>query len=254
MTSAQTDRLWHQFKSRHCSRARAQLIEQHVYLCKATAARLMRGLPPSIEAEDLVGVGLVGLVKAVDGFDPRRGIRFTTYAIALIRGTILTMLRDNDWVPRLVREQEKQLAQAEDDWERQHGRSPEEAELAAHMDWTPDYLSHARRAIEQARLVSLDADVYSRRDKKLQPLADLLADHQPSTWERLWGKERSRLLAQAIARLPEREGRVVCLYYCEGKTFREIGPTLGISESRAYQLHVQAMRRLQQYLGADWEA
>src|ERR1041385_3328491 len=112
MGEAPVATLWKQFKELHCQDARSQIIRRYAHLVSITAGRLFGPLPSGVERDDLVGAGVVGLVKAVDQFDPTRGIKFETYAITLIRGAILEMLRGDDWVPRLVRDQQKQLKQA----------------------------------------------------------------------------------------------------------------------------------------------
>ena len=128
--------LWRQLKEYHCEEAREHLIQRYAHLVSITAGRLFGPLPNGIEREDLVGAGVVGLVKAVDQFDPERGIKFETYAITLIRGAILEMLRGDDWVPRLVRDQQKQIKQAYMRLEARLGRPATEDELAQEMGIT----------------------------------------------------------------------------------------------------------------------
>src|SRR3954452_1825917 len=122
MSEVSTAELWRRFKKNSCQDARSQIIRRYAHLVSITAGRLFGPLPSGVERDDLVGAGVVGLVKAVDQFDPNRGIKFETYAITLVRGAILEMLRGDDWVPRLVRDQQKQLKQAFIKLEAQLGR------------------------------------------------------------------------------------------------------------------------------------
>ena len=240
--------LWQQFKKRHCQDSRNMLIERYAHLVSITAGRLFGPMPSGVERDDLVGAGAVGLVKAVDQFDPERNIKFETYAITLIRGAILEMLRGDDWVPRLVRDQQKQLKQAYSKLEAQFGRPATEEEIAEELGIAPEKLDKLLSSIGRANLLSLD-DL--RIGSEQQRLVDLLPTDGPSPLDSVALRERQRALACAIDRLPDRERKVVALYYHEGLTFKEIGAVLTVSESRAYQLHAQAVSRLRSYLQTE---
>ena len=250
MGEASVTTLWKQFKELHCQDARSQIIRRYAHLVSITAGRLFGPLPSGVERDDLVGAGVVGLVKAVDQFDPSRGIKFETYAITLVRGAILEMLRGDDWVPRLVRDQQKQLKQAYIRLEARLGRPATEEEVAEEMCITPEKLDKLLSSIGRANLLSLD-DL--RIGSEQQRLSDLLPTDDPSPLESVTVRERQRALAAAVDRLPDRERTVVSLYYHEGLTFKEIGGVLTVSESRAYQLHAQAVTRLRTYLQPEQE-
>lgn len=242
--------LWREFKECQSQCARAQIIQRYAHLVSITAGRLFGPLPSGVERDDLVGAGVVGLVKAVDQFDPTRGIKFETYAITLIRGAILEMLRGDDWVPRLVRDQQKQLKQAYTRLEAQLGRPASEDEIATELGITPEKLDKLLTNIGRASLLSLD-DL--RVGSEQQRLVDLLPTDEPTPLDSVAMRERKRALASAVDRLPDRERTVVSLYYHEGLTFKEIGTVLTVSESRAYQLHAQAVTRLRGYLEPEVE-
>ena len=250
MGEAPTTTLWKQFKVQGDLEARSCLIQRYSHLVSITAGRLFGPLPSGVERDDLVGAGAVGLVKAVDQFDPQRGIKFETYAITLIRGAILEMLRGDDWVPRLVRDQQKQLKQAYMRLEAKLGRPASEEEVASELGISPDKLDKLLTNIGRASLLSLD-DL--RIGSEQQRLVDLLPNDGPSPLESVAGRDRKRALACAVDRLPDRERTVVALYYHEGLTFKEIGGVLTVSESRAYQLHAQAVTRLRGYLETEQE-
>ncbi len=250
MSEVSTAELWRQFKQCQSQAARAQIIQRYAHLVSITAGRLFGPLPSGVERDDLVGAGVVGLVKAVDQFDPSRGIKFETYAITLIRGAILEMLRGDDWVPRLVRDQQKQLKQAYMRLEAQLGRPATEEEVAKELGISTEKLDKLLTNIGRASLLSMD-DLRIGSDQ--QRLADILPSDSPSPLDSLALRERRRALAAAVNRLPDRERTVVALYYHEGLTFKEIGGALTVSESRAYQLHAQAVTRLRGYLESEAE-
>jgi len=247
--------LWTRLKLYRDKNARELLIQRYAHLVSITAGRLFGPLPCGIEKDDLVGAGVVGLVKAVDQFDPERGIKFETYAITLIRGAILEMLRGDDWVPRLVRDQQKQIKQAYMRLEARLGRPATEEEIAHEMGITPDKFDKLLTNIGRASLLSLDDLRMSGKGDSggMQRLVDILASEDLSPLDNVAIRERQRCLAAAIDRLPDRERTVVSLYYHEGLTFKEIGGVLTVSESRAYQLHAQAVTRLRGYLESNAE-
>jgi RNA polymerase sigma factor FliA len=242
--------LWQQFKQQSCHDSRNMLIQRYAHLVSITAGRLFGPMPSGVERDDLVGAGVVGLVKAVDQFDPQRNIKFETYAITLIRGAILEMLRGDDWVPRLVRDQQKQLKQAYTKLEAALGRPATEEEIAEEMGLTPEKLDKLLSSIGRTNLLSLD-DL--RIGSEQQRLVDMLPTDDPSPLDSVAMRERQRALVSAVDRLPDRERTVVALYYHEGLTFKEIGTVLTVSESRAYQLHAQAVTRLRSYLQSEQE-
>jgi RNA polymerase sigma factor for flagellar operon FliA len=250
MGEVPTIALWQAFKVSHCQESRSMLIERYAHLVSITAGRLFGPMPSGVERDDLIGAGVIGLVKAVDQFDPTRGIKFETYAITLVRGAILEMLRGDDWVPRLVRDQQKQIKQAYMRLEAELGRPASDDELAAEMGITQEKLDKLLANIGRASLLSLD-DLRLGSDQ--QRLVDLLPTDDPSPLESVAVRERQRALSAAVDRLPDRERTVVALYYHEGLTFKEIGGVLTVSESRAYQLHAQAVARLKSYLAAEIE-
>ena len=250
MGEASVVHLWKLFKQQNDQDARDQIIQRYAHLVSITAGRLFGPMPGGIERDDLVGAGIVGLVKAVDQFDPERGIKFETYAITLVRGAILEMLRGDDWVPRLVRDQQKQLKQAYVRLETRLGRPATEEEVAEEMGIPPEKLDKLLSNIGRSNLLSLD-DL--RLGSEQQRLVDLLPAEDPSPLESVALRQRQTALAGAVDKLPDRERTVVSLYYHEGLTFKEIGTVLTVSESRAYQLHSQAVTRLRGYLNPEVE-
>ena len=242
---------WRRFKGQGDPRARASIIDNYAYLVKITAGRVVTNLPPNLEREDLYTAGAMGLIKAVDQFDPGRQVKFETYAIALIRGAILESLREEDWVPRSVRERAKTLERTFFELEVKLGTPPNEAQVAAHLGITTDDLAKMMTETGRGAVLSLDDMILGNEGSERLHLADVIPDGNSSPTADVETRERIRQLAVAIDRLPERERLVIALYYYEGLTFKEIGKVLTVSESRVYQLHTQAVLRMRGYLGRD---
>ena len=253
MTIWELQQSWSRYKCHADQYARAQLIEHFAYLVKITAGRVISNMPPSLEREDLVSAGIVGLIKAVDQFDPNRQVKFETYAIALIRGAILEMLREDDWVPRSTRERVKLLDRTCREMEIRLKRPASEDEMAAELNLTQE--EYQKLLVETGRtaLLSLEDILVGSDSGEKLVLSDVIQDDGITPTAEAEMHERKRMLTKAIDRLPQRERQVISLYYYEGMTFKEIGRILTISESRVYQLHTQAAVRLQGYLQRDKE-
>jgi RNA polymerase sigma factor for flagellar operon FliA len=244
---------WRRFKTNRDPKARATIIDHYSYLVKITAGRIVTNLPPNLEREDLYTAGAMGLIKAVDQFDPGRQVKFETYAIALIRGAILESLREEDWVPRSVRERAKTLERSFFELEVKLGVPPTEAQVADHMGISPDELAKMVSDTGRGSVLSLDDMILGNEGSERIPLADVIPDNASGPFADVETRERIRQLGVAIDRLPERERLVIALYYYEGLTFKEIGKVLTVSESRVYQLHTQAVLRMRGYLSRDQE-
>lgn len=251
MAHRSLDDEWRRFKSNGDGKARAAIIDNYAYLVKITAGRVVTSLPPNLEREDLHTAGAMGLIKAVDQFDPGRQVKFETYAIALIRGAILESLREEDWVPRSIRERSRMLERAFQELEGRTGLPPSESEVAEHLGITIPEMTKIVSDASRGTVVSLDDLILGGEGVERLHLSDVVPDDGKGPVSDVEARERIRHLAGAIDRLPERERLVIALYYYEGLTFKEIGKVLTVSESRVYQLHTQAVLRLRGYLGRD---
>lgn len=251
MTVRTMQEAWRRFKTHGDPKARATIIDNYSYLVKITAGRVVSNLPPNLEREDLFTAGAMGLIKAVDQFDPGRQVKFETYAIALIRGAILESLREEDWVPRSVRERSKTLERAFFELEVRLGVPPKEDQVAAHLGISVEDLAKMMSDTGRGAVLSLDDMILGSEGAERLHLSDVVPDDSPSPVNNVETRERIRQLGVAIDRLPERERLVIALYYYEGLTFKEIGKVLSVSESRVYQLHTQAVLRMRGYLGRD---
>ena len=253
MTPPEIQSNWHKYKQLSDTRARDQLITHFAYLVKITAGRVISNLPPNMERDDLVSAGIVGLIKAVDQFDTTRQVKFETYAIALIRGAILETLREDDWVPRSIRERVKSLERTYCQLEVSLGRPATDDEMATALDIEPEEFQKLLVETGRTSLLSLEDVLVGAEGSDKLHLSDVLHDDSAPPSLEAEIHERRRMLGRSVERLPTREKLVIALYYYEGMTFKEIGKVMTISESRVYQLHTQAVIRLRGYLQRDLE-
>ena len=220
-------------------------------LVKFVAGRVGAGLPSHVDDEDLISYGLLGLMRAIERFEPEREIKFETYAIPRIRGAIIDELRAMDWVPRSVRGRARDIERAIADLEARLGRAPTDEEIAQKLGVSHDELEESLGEISRSSVVALDElwTVSSGGDPV--SLIDTIEDTQgPNPQAALAETELKEAIGEALARLPEREKLVVTLYYYEELTLREIGEVLGVTESRVSQLHTKAILRLKASLAA----
>src|SRR6266513_1567575 len=211
MTGTELANAWQKYKGAGDAAARAAIINQYSYLVKITAGRVCSSLPPSLERDDLVSAGVVGLIKAVDQFDIGRQVKFETYAIALIRGAILEMLREEDWVPRSVRERVKMLERAFLALETTLGRPPSEHEIARDLNMCAEEFHKLLMDTGRTSLLSLDDILVGGEGSEKLHLADVLHDDSPGPTSEIEVREMKRTLGVAIERLPEREKLVIAL-------------------------------------------
>lgn len=251
MNSSQLEEAWAQYKNWGDAKARDRLITRYAYLVKITAGRVVTSLPPNVDREDLISAGVIGLIKAIDQFDPERKVKFETYAIALIRGAILEMLREEDWVPRSVRERVKLLERTYLSLEGSLGRPATDEEVSQELGLDIDTFHSMLSDAGRAALLSLDDIVLTSEGNEKIHLGDVVQDPKANTEGDVEVKVMKNTLGECINRLPEREQLVISLYYYEGLTFKEIGKILNVSESRVYQLHTQAVIRMRGYLQRD---
>ncbi|MBV6416132.1 MAG: RNA polymerase sigma factor FliA [Steroidobacteraceae bacterium] len=216
------------------------LVARHAELVKRIAYHLVGRLPPSVEVDDLIQAGMLGLLEAAGNFVADRGASFETYAGIRIRGAMLDALRRLDWAPRSVHRRAREVAEAVRAVESEVGREARDAEIAAHMQMPMEEYHSIVQNAACCRIASLDeGTVGSAADADSDPFRDT-AD----------GDFR-RALAAAIDGLPEREKLVMSLYYNDELNLKEIGAVLGVTESRVCQLHGQALVRLRARL-AGW--
>jgi RNA polymerase sigma factor FliA len=245
--------LWSRYKKNGDEKAREQLVLAYAPLVKFVAGRMSSGLPAHIEEADLVAYGLLGLMGAIERFEPEREIKFETFAVARIKGSIIDELRSLDWVPRSVRAKAREIEAANAKLERELGRTPSDEEVAGALDMSMDDFQESLIQISNSSLVALD-ELWAVSDASGDQVSLLDTMRDPSAVDparELGVSELKDRLAHAISRLPEREKLVVALYYYENLTLREIGEVLGVTESRVSQLHTKAVLRLKARLQSE---
>ncbi len=250
-----TQSLWLEYTRTHDRAVRDRLILTYAPLVKFVAGRLGSGLPAHVDEGDLVSYGLLGLIGAIERFDPTREIKFETYAIARIKGAIIDELRALDWVPRSVRSRAREIERAMAELERRLHRAPTDEEIAAKLGIAVEDLEESLMEISRSSIAALDELWTVSAGGDQIALIDTIEDTQgPEPQSALAQMEMREALGEAIARLPEREKLVVTLYYYEELTLREIGEVLGVTESRISQLHTKAILRLKARLGGQARA
>ncbi len=237
--------VWENYKRTLDPRTRDRMLNQYLPLVKNVASRMALGFPKSVELNDLVNTGVIGLIEAFNNFDPARGVKFETYAVPRIRGAILDELRALDWVPRSTRAKSREIERAVTHLENQLGRSPSDGELAKQLNISTDELLSALGDVSSTTLLSLD-ELINREDDnrqvpRIETVENAAADNILSDLER---NELRAFLINSISSLTEQERLVIALYYYEELTLKEIGEVMLISESRVSQIHTKAVLRL----------
>jgi RNA polymerase sigma factor for flagellar operon FliA len=238
--------LWAAYKEHADQDARERLILNYSPLVKYVAGRLSANLPPTVESADLISYGIFGLIDAIEKFDPGRGIKFETYAIARIKGAIIDELRAMDWVPRSVRAHAREIERAYIALENRLKRVPKDAEVAEEMGISPKELQDIFTKLSYTSVVSFE-ELWSsggERDERTSLIGTIQDETAEDPVREFESGEIKGILANAIDRLPEREKIVIALYYYEGLTLKEIGEVLGVTESRVSQLHTKSVLRL----------
>lgn len=218
------------------------LILRFAPLIKLIVNRIALRLPPHVDTEDLINAGVIGLMDAIEKYDPMRGTSFKTYAEFRIRGAILDELRILDWFPRSVRQKVNRLESAYADLERQLGRAATDEEVAGALNID---LEEFYEILARASAVSL-VSLYDmgREDGEERSLLDCIASGEQDPAVALESQEVYEIIGRAIERLPEKEKIVISLYYYDELTMKEIGKVLNLTESRVSQIHTKAVLRL----------
>ena len=226
------------------------LVREYLPLVKRIAYHMMTRLPASVEVDDLIQAGLMGLMDAVDRFDDEQGAHFETYATQRVRGAMLDELREADWVSRNVRRAGRQIESAIHALQQRHQRPPSEQEIADEMGLGIHAYFELLNDARGAHLVYYEDLHESDGENFLDRFAD---DGTHGPFDVLASRHFKGALAQAVSILPDREKMLMGMYYEQEMNFKEIGAVLGVSESRVCQLHSQAIARLRSKL-RDWSS
>jgi RNA polymerase sigma factor for flagellar operon FliA len=245
--AVQVQRKWEAYYHGTDPAVRQDLLNHYLPLVRNVAGRMALGFPKSVELNDLISTGVIGLIEALKNFDPDRGVKFETFAVPRIRGAILDELRSLDWVPRSTRAKAREIDRSTVKLENRLGRVPTQGELADDMKISQADLLAALEDVSGTTLLSLDELVYREEDNRQVPRVETL--ESPKNESILGNIERQELrayLINAISNLTEQEKLVIALYYYEELTLREIGDVMSISESRVSQIHTKSVGKLRQ--------
>jgi len=229
-----------------------RLLEEYLPLIRYHADQLMRRTPDSIELDDLINAGVVGLLDGAQRFDAGRDVQFKTFVSYRVRGSMIDYLRAFDWMPRSLRDSSKELQRALAELEQIHGRPAEESEIATHLGVS---LEDYRQRLDQVRMMSVihfdDLPSVGGEEDNLSVLEVLSGDPELMPERQASMNEFIGRLADAIERLPKREAVLLTLYYYEELTMKEVALVLGLTESRVSQIHSQMVLRLRGLLNLD---
>jgi len=246
-SDATVEQLWRDYKADQSSkRLRNSLIEQYLPLVRYNAERVWAKLPEGVDLNDLISAGVFGLMDAIEAFDLERGVKFETYCVPRIRGAMLDELRTMDWVPRLVRSKASKLEAARKEAEAELGRPPNDMEVAERMNLSQEEYDKLKSEASAVNLVSLNKKWYETDSYKDVREIDILEDSKGEDPTK--GIQKRDLMKLVTRGLNRNERLIIILYYYEELTMKEIGNTLGLSESRVSQMHSSIVSRLKDQL------
>ncbi len=244
------EKLWEKFIKSREQDIRDYFVIKYAPLVKYVAGKVSMGMPQNIEFDDLVSYGIFGLIDAINKFDPARGIKFKTYAMTRIRGAIFDELRSIDWIPRSIRQKAKQIEQVISELENKLGRTVEDEEIAKELGVSSEEFQSLLNKLSGTSMLSLNDIWYLGDDNDELSIMETLEAPENMNPDILIEKQEIRdYIIDAIKKLPDKEKKVIVLYYYEDLTLKEIGEVLEVTESRVSQLHTKAIMRLRGRLG-----
>jgi RNA polymerase sigma factor for flagellar operon FliA len=245
LTEKTEDELWKSYRKTHDASIRNRLIKQYLPLVKYVAGKLAVGMPQNVEFDDLVSYGVIGLFDAIEKFDPGKHVKFKTYAVTRVRGAIFDQLRQLDWVPRSIRQKTRELEDAVRRLEAQLGRAATDQEIAKELGVNEKEFERIILKISGTTVLSLNDVWYAGEENDRMSIGDSIESPQSRNPDSIVEKQEvKRVIIEAINELPDKEKKVLVLYYYEDLTLKEIGAVLGVTESRISQLHTKAIMRL----------
>lgn len=247
MTDAEEKKLWISFKEHGGQEAREKLILHHMRVVNYIAGRMAMHVPSCIEMNDLVGWGILGLMDAVEKFDHRQDIKFSTYATMRVRGAIIDEIRTLDWAPRSLRAMARKVGEAKRKLRHKKGAEPTAEEVGQELGTSTEHVEETVAQLQTAQILSLDDYLSHEKDETRK--RDLTSDAAAASPEQeAQHRERIDVLAETILKLPDQQQKVLNLYYYEELTLKEIGAVLNVTESRICQIHSAAMKTLRKMM------
>lgn len=250
MDEAKKNQLWEEYTKTRSDKLREEIIIEYVPLVKLVAGRLNMYLGYTVEYDDLVSYGVFGLIDAIDKFDPGKGIKFETYASLRIRGSILDQIRKMDWIPRSVRQKQKQIETAIAKLEKEKGTNLKDQDIAAELGITLDEYRSWEGMTNVSNIASLDEFMEQGTEGTVKEFRNVTYLEPEEAVDR---DEIKKMLMEALELLTEKEKKVVLLYYYEELTLKEVASVLEVSESRISQLHSKALEKMKKHLGKHFE-
>ncbi|MDD6072058.1 MAG: FliA/WhiG family RNA polymerase sigma factor [Clostridiales bacterium] len=244
------NKLWEEYSKNKSEKLREQIILEYVPLVKLVAGRLNMYLGYTVEYDDLVSYGVFGLIDAIDKFDYGKGIKFETYASLRIRGSILDQIRKMDWIPRSVRQKQKQMEAAIAKLEKEKGLNLKDKDIAEELGISLDEYRSWEGLTNISNIASLDEFMEQGTDNGVKEFKNTTFVEPEQAVDR---EEVKKLLMEALELLTEKERKVVLLYYYEELTLKEVASVLEVSESRISQLHSKALEKMKKNLGVHFE-
>lgn len=240
------EKLWEEYSKKPAPEIREKLIIEYAPLVKTVAGRLYMYLGNNVEFDDLVGYGIFGLIDAIDKYDYSKDIKFETYASLRIRGAILDQIRKMDWIPRTVRQKQRQIDEATKAVEAETGKTATDDAVAERLGISDDEYVNWQSQLNVTNLVSLNEFM----EAGAEPVSD--AKHN-STFiepeENVSKEELKRVLKDSLENLTEKEKKVIVLYYYEDLSLKEISKVMEVTESRVSQLHTKALMKMKKTMG-----
>ncbi len=232
-----------------------QIAIEYAPVVKHIALKLSARLPSGYEPDDLIQAGMIGLLEAIERFDPKRGVKFKTFAEFRVRGAMLDELRARDWIPRSVRDNSSKLEEAYSELRAKNIDHPTDKQLAKQLDIKPKEFPAFLDKAKPIPLLSLDSlGKLSSPDTGMDILETLSDPEQESPVETILGSEAKELVISALEKLPEKEKLVLSLYYVEDLNLKEIGEVMDVSESRISQMRTKAIAMLRSYMKSYLES
>lgn len=237
---------WRKYKKTGDEKIREELIKKYAPLVKYVAGKIAVGMPThNVDFDDLVSYGSIGLIDACERYDPDRDIKFKTYAVTRIRGAIYDELRSLDWVPRSMRKKAKEIERATQILETHFGREAKKEEIAKEVGMDMSEYQRTIKKLSESSIVSLNDVWYLGDDSDEISVADTLESPESLNPDIIAEKDEIRkTIVETLQTLPEKEKKVLILYYYEDLTLKEIGAVLHVTESRVSQLHTKAIQAL----------
>ncbi len=243
------EELWKIYRRTRDTSIRDFFVKQYAPLVKYVAGKVAIGMPHNVEFDDLVGFGVFGLFDAIEKFDPAKHVKFKTYAVTRIRGSIFDELRSIDWVPRSVRQKSREVEDTIRSLESRLGRAATDEEIAKAMSMDVEEFQALILKISSTSILSLNDVWYSGEDDDQISIVESIESPSSMNPDTIVEREEiKRVIVEAISELPDKEKKVLILYYYEDLTLKEIGHVLGVTESRISQLHTKAIMRLRSKL------